>query len=137
MKKPLQVLVKESVYALVLGADAGDDKVRCFPTPRSLRWVKIGSIVVKSTLEQCVNDPEQGLRKIEKIFTLKRLSVTTGFVNAKNTKKICFTQSDVVEVIEKETILMESSGEGVHNMLAENTLLATTENLNEGRCMTT
>ena len=60
MAKSLEVLVKESSYALVLGIGGGGDVVGTLPTSRYLRWLGIRTLVGGLTWERWVNDPEPG-----------------------------------------------------------------------------
>ncbi len=109
MGKSLEVLVKESSYALVLGVGGGGDVVGTLPTSRYLRWLGIRTLVGGLTWERYVNDPEPGPRKMEEIVELKRLSATVGLANARTrtTKGIRFTESAVAEVLGEETVLVD------------------------------
>jgi hypothetical protein len=109
MKKSLEVLVKESSYALVLGVGGGGDVVGTLPTSRYLRWLGVRTIVGGLTWERYVNDPEPGPRKMEEIVDIKRLSVTVGLANARTrtTKGVRFTESAVAEVLKEETVLVD------------------------------
>jgi hypothetical protein len=109
MKKSLEVLVKESRYALVLGVGGGGDVVGTLPTSRYLRWLGIRTIVGGLTWERYVNDPDPGPRKMEEIVDIRRLSVTVGLANAKTrtTKGVRFTESAVAEVLKEETVLVD------------------------------
>jgi hypothetical protein len=109
MGKSLEVLVKESSYALVLGIGGGGDVVGTLPTSRYMRWLGIRTLVGGLTWERWVNDPEPGPRKMEEIVELKRLSATVGLANARTrtTKGIRFTESVVAEVFNEETVLLD------------------------------
>ena len=109
MRKSLEVLVKESSYALVLGIGGGGDVVGTLPTSRYLRWLGIRTLVGGLTWERYVNDPEPGPRKMEEIVEIKRLSMSVGLANARTrtTKGIRFTESVVAEVLKEETVLVD------------------------------
>ncbi len=109
MGKSLEVLVKESSYALVLGIGGGGDVVGTLPTSRYLRLLGIRTLVGGLTWERYVNDPEPGPRKMEEIVEIKRLSATVGLANARTrtTKGIRFTESVVAEVLGEETVLVD------------------------------
>ena len=109
MRKSLEMLVKESSYALVLGIGGGGDVVSTIPTSRYLRWLGIRTLVGGLTWERYVNDPEPGPRKMEEIVEIKRLSATIGLANARTrtTKGIRFTESVVAEALGEETVLVD------------------------------
>lgn len=109
MRKSLEVLVKESSYALVLGIGGGGDVVGTLPTSRYLRWLGVRTLVGGLTWERYVNDPEPGPRKMEEIVEIKRLSMTVGLANARTrtTKGVRFTESVVAEVLKEETVLVD------------------------------
>jgi hypothetical protein len=109
MGESLEVLVKESSCAMVLGIGGGGDVVGTLPTSRYLRWLGLQTLVGGLTWERYVNDPEPGPRKMEEIVEIKRLSATVGLANARTqtTKGIRFTEAVVAEVLNEETVLVD------------------------------
>ncbi|MDI6883781.1 MAG: DUF1152 domain-containing protein [Hadesarchaea archaeon] len=118
MRKSLEVIVKESSYALVLGIGGGGDVVGTIPTSRYLRWLGLRTLIGGLTWERYVNDPEPGPRKMEEIVEIKRLSATVGLANArtKTTKGIRFTEAMVAEALNEETVLVDLN-QGVQGVI--------------------
>ncbi len=119
MAKSLEMLAKESSYALVLGVGGGGDVVGTIPTSRYLRWLGLRTLIGGLTWERYVNDPEPGPRKMEEIVEIERISETVGLANAKTrtTKGIRFTESAVAEVLGERTVLVDPN-QGVQGVIA-------------------